>query len=119
MTKKPITPAIGYPTGPAPPFPPEPGPRDPNAMTQSIDPESPEGKAWVDAMDHAIKWRPMSEFDPTQPAQVHDKLNDQVIEWEPGRHGRDYQVHGHHDLGDGVIAWDGLLLDGWRPAPSR
>jgi hypothetical protein len=29
----------------------------------------------------------MAEFDPTKPALVHDKLNDQVIDdWEPKRH---------------------------------
>jgi hypothetical protein len=22
---------------------------------------------------------------------------------------------GHHDFGDGVVEWDGLLLDGWKP----
>jgi hypothetical protein len=58
--------------------------------------------------------RPMSEFDPSKPALVHDKLNDQTIDWEPERHGTDYKA-GHRGLGDGVVEWDGLLLDGWKP----
>ena len=62
-------------------------------------------------------WRPMLAFDPSKPGQqVHDKLNDQVIEWQPERHGKDYQA-GHRDLGAGVVEWDGLLLDGWSPSP--
>ncbi len=60
-------------------------------------------------------WRPMSEFDPTQPARVHDRLNDQVIEWDPETHGRDWDLGGHRDFGGGVVEWDGLLLDGWLP----
>ena len=59
------------------------------------------------------RWLPMSEFDPSKPALVHDKLNDQVIDWEPERHGKDYKA-GHRDFGDGVVEWDGLLLDRWR-----
>ena len=27
--------------------------------------------------------RPMSEFDPSKPALVHDQLNDQTIDWKP------------------------------------
>lgn len=64
-------------------------------------------------------WRPMSEFDPDKPAHVHDRLNDQAFIWNPERHGRDWRRHGHHDFGDGVIEWDGLLLDGWKPRRSR
>jgi hypothetical protein len=26
-------------------------------------------------------WRPMAEFDPSEPAIVHDKLNDKTIDW--------------------------------------
>src|SRR4029453_9900643 len=64
-------------------------------------------------------WRPMTEFDPSKPALVHDKLNDQVIDWEPERHGKDYK-DGHCDFGNGVIEWDGLPLDRWKPAvPCR
>jgi hypothetical protein len=71
--------------------------------------------AYVSGMsDSWPGWRPMSEFDPSKPALVHDKLNDQVIDWRPERHGADYKA-GHRDFGDGVIEWDGLLLDGWKP----
>jgi len=67
-----------------------------------------------------IGWRPMALFDPTRAGQqVHDRLNEQVIDWNPERHGRNWQEHGHRDFGDGVIEWDGLLLDGWRPVADR
>jgi hypothetical protein len=45
-------------------------------------------------MQDGQTWRPMSEFDPSKPALVHGKLNDQVIDWEPERHDKDYQA-GH------------------------
>jgi hypothetical protein len=57
--------------------------------------------------------RPMCEFDPSKPAMVHDGLNDETFEWVPERH----MVHWEPvwEAEPGVIGWDGLLLDGWRP----
>ena len=58
--------------------------------------------------------RPMSEFDPTKPAMVHDELNDETFEWDPERWGEDFHsMSSPH--GDDMIEWDGLLLDGWMP----
>jgi hypothetical protein len=55
--------------------------------------------------------KPMSTFNPETPCRVHDGLNDRIIEWNP-RWAPLYLDHGaKHD--EGVIAWDGLLLDGW------
>lgn len=62
-------------------------------------------------------WQPMATFDPSRRALVHDRLVDQVIDWDPDRHGTSYAAH-HRVLDDGVIAWDGLLLDGWRLAAA-
>jgi hypothetical protein len=56
--------------------------------------------------------RPMSEFDPTQPAMVHDGLNDKTFEWKP-EWAQNYREYAVEDK-DGVIGWDGLLLDGWE-----
>ena len=39
-------------------------------------------------------WRPMSEFDPDKPALVHDRLNDQVINWLPEQNGKDWHLAG-------------------------
>src|SRR5262245_28056804 len=61
-------------------------------------------------------FRPMSEFDPALPEMVHDQLNDETFEWQPEKwleHYRQYAC----DFGYGLIEWDGLLLDGWRPMP--
>jgi hypothetical protein len=57
--------------------------------------------------------RPMSEFDPSKPAMVHDRLNDETFEWVPER----YMAHWEPvwEAEPGVIGWDGL--DGWRPMP--
>jgi hypothetical protein len=51
----------------------------------------------------------MSTFDPEVACRVHDKLNDQVLIWKP-EWADDYRQHAD-DFGDGVIEWDGLLLD--------
>ena len=55
--------------------------------------------------------KPMDEFDPSQPAILHDALSDRIIPWtgEDQDHWRKYaKTHI-----DGVIAWNGLLIDGW------
>ena len=60
---------------------------------------------------------PMDSFDPDMPCRVHDGLNDQVIEWSPNWASMYRQYAWKWD--EGVVAWDGLLLDGWSPiAPS-
>jgi hypothetical protein len=56
---------------------------------------------------------PMNTFNPEVPCHVHDKLNDELIEWQ-AQWAPLYRDHGVlYD--EGVIAWDGLLLDGWSP----
>jgi hypothetical protein len=55
----------------------------------------------------------MTEFDPAQPAVVHDRVNDKMIKWSPDwREG--YEKYARPDA-PGVVAFDGLLLDGWCP----
>ena len=55
----------------------------------------------------------MSEFDPSQPAILHDALKDQIIPWaglsEDVEHFRKYAIYDTN----GTVAWDGLILDGW------
>jgi hypothetical protein len=58
------------------------------------------------------KLKPMSDFDPTQPAMVHDLLNDKTFQWNPDRHLESYRRHAVPD-GPHMVAWEGLLLDGW------
>ena len=54
----------------------------------------------------------MSTFDPDKPAYLHDRLNEEVLEWRP----EDAQRWREHAVPhvEGVITWDGLLIDGWR-----
>jgi hypothetical protein len=66
--------------------------------------------------DAQLALRPMSEFNPSKPALVHDQLNDDTFEWMPERHRADYERYAE-PWGDGIVVWDGLLLDGWRPMP--
>lgn len=54
--------------------------------------------------------RPMSEFDPSQPAILHDRLNDKIITWT-GELADDWRKYARHS--EGVVEWDGRLFDGW------
>jgi hypothetical protein len=56
--------------------------------------------------------RPMSEFDPSKQSMVHDALNDKTFAWEPENYLKSYREYGE-EQSDGIVAWDGLLLDGW------
>lgn len=59
--------------------------------------------------------RPMSEFDPSQPCWVHDRSRDTTFAWEPAWEDayRRNAKSGHQE--QGIVNWDGLLLDGWEP----
>ena len=59
----------------------------------------------------------MTTFDPDRAALVHDRLNGRIIAWQSDRHAQNYRTW-HNDFGDGVIEWDGLLLDGWKGSPE-
>ena len=55
--------------------------------------------------------RPMDEFDPSEPALLHDRLTDRLLPWEPAfRHSFARQAR---EVEPGVVAYDGLQLDGW------
>lgn len=56
----------------------------------------------------------MAEFDPTKPGQqVHDDLNDEIIDWEP-RWSFLYEYQPWSPANPHLVEWDGRLLDGWR-----
>jgi hypothetical protein len=55
--------------------------------------------------------RPMSTFDPTVPAILHERRTDRIITWTGERAG-DW-VRNARVPADGLVEWDGLLFDGW------
>jgi hypothetical protein len=55
--------------------------------------------------------RPMSEFDPSQPAVLHDSLTNKIIPWTGEDQDRWRNRAKPH--AEGVIAWEGHLIDGW------
>jgi hypothetical protein len=61
--------------------------------------------------------QPMATFDPTQPCELHDQLNDIWFQW-PVKDAELYRGHAEPWDTPGVIAFDGMLLDGWRIASS-
>src|SRR5581483_1211030 len=58
---------------------------------------------------------PMSTFNPDIRCRVHDRLNDRLIDWQTvwAPH---YRMRAVLLNDDGVIEWDGSLLDGWMPS---
>jgi len=60
---------------------------------------------------------PMKNFDPDRPCRVYDELNDEFLNWKPERapHYREFAA----EPGEGVIAWDGFLLDCWESGCSE
>jgi hypothetical protein len=55
----------------------------------------------------------MKAFDPSQPAMLHDHVNDQLVEWSPDAEAA-YRQHAT-EAEPGVISFDGRLFDGWQP----
>jgi hypothetical protein len=55
--------------------------------------------------------QPMSAFDPTQPAILHDRLNDKIVTWTGDL--SEHWVEWARTERDGVVAYDGVLFDGW------
>jgi hypothetical protein len=61
--------------------------------------------------------QPMTTFNPDKLCIVHDKLNNVQIEWKQ-KWATDYRRYAQPYDTSSVIAWDGLLLDGWQPRDS-
>jgi hypothetical protein len=56
-------------------------------------------------------WRPMSEFDPSEPVLLHDRRRNRTLPWSPAfQHSYNQTAR---ELSPGVMDYDGLLLDGW------
>jgi hypothetical protein len=56
----------------------------------------------------------MKAFDPSQPAMLHDRVNDQLVEWLPDDGEAAWRKHAS-EAEPGVISFDGRLFDGWQP----
>jgi hypothetical protein len=53
----------------------------------------------------------MGEFDPGEPAILHDRRADEIVTWD-GDRADDFRRNAVRNP-DGTVEWDGLLLDGW------
>ena len=53
----------------------------------------------------------MSTFDPDEPCRVHDRLDDEMVDWRIGDADK-YRHYAKLDR-DGFVWFDGLILDGW------
>lgn len=59
----------------------------------------------------------MSDFDPDRPCRVRDSLNGRTFHWQP-QWADDYRAFAHRHA-EGVVNFDGLLLDGREPLADR
>jgi hypothetical protein len=55
--------------------------------------------------------RPMSDFNPSEPAILHDRVSG-VIETWTGEYEAEYRKKAT-ELPDGAVAWRGFVFDGW------
>ena len=53
----------------------------------------------------------MSEFDPSEPVLLHDRLSNRTLPWSPAF--RVSYERTARELVPGMVAYDGLLFDGW------
>jgi hypothetical protein len=53
----------------------------------------------------------MREFDPTQPAILHDVVTDKIITWD-WKQAADFRNNARYD-DRGRVAWSGMIFDGW------
>ena len=56
----------------------------------------------------------MEHIQPRRALPVHDKLNEQFLYWQSAW-AANYRRYAS-EFDDGIINWDGLLLDGWCAA---
>ena len=62
-----------------------------------------------------MKLHPMSQFDPSKPCFVHDRVEGLTIAWSP-EWAPAYCRFAREEAG-GIVDFDGLALDGWRESP--
>jgi len=55
--------------------------------------------------------RPMREFDPSEPALVHDRRRDRTLAWSPDFR-RSFEREARESE-PGIVEFEGLELDGW------
>jgi hypothetical protein len=55
--------------------------------------------------------RPMKDFDPSEPAILHDRISDVIISWS-GEEADEFR-RSRVEREDGTIAWKHFLFDGW------
>jgi len=70
--------------------------------------------AEVAAAGHCVpppNLRPMRDFNPAEPAILHDAVNDCIVTWDWER-ADDFRKNAVYDA-QGRIAWDGHVFDGW------
>jgi hypothetical protein len=55
--------------------------------------------------------RPMTDFDPSEPAVLHDSRTDCIVTWT----GEDVAAYREEAISrpDGTVEWSGYIFDGW------
>jgi hypothetical protein len=53
----------------------------------------------------------MKDFDPSEPAILHDQISDAIIAWS-GEDAASFR-RSYDPREDGTVAWNGFVFDGW------
>jgi hypothetical protein len=64
------------------------------------------------------RWRSMEDFNPDEPAMVHDHWNDVTFKWVPEEYAASWHRFGDKADRFGFAHWNRLMLDGWKPLPA-
>lgn len=54
---------------------------------------------------------PMKDFDPSEPAILHDQISDTIITWSGEE--ADAFRRSRVEREDGTVGWNGFVFDGW------
>lgn len=62
-------------------------------------------------MNKPSSLHPMTDFDPAEPAILHDRATDSIITWT-AEQAEEYR-RASRPRGDGSVGWKGYVFDGW------
>jgi hypothetical protein len=62
-------------------------------------------------VEAATSLRPMSTFDPNEPAVLNDRTNNSIYTWT-GEHAEDFERIAKRRA-DGLVEWRNCVFDGW------
>jgi hypothetical protein len=85
--------------------------REFHRVPNDLPPANPASAGALTGMTTHSSLRPMKDFDPAEPAILHDRISNAIITWTAD-HADDYR-RASRSRGDGTVAWKEFVFDGW------